>query len=69
MAARARAGGNGHREEVVARMEEQAQLDERYVRTIQELLEVMPNSRGPGYRHSAVPGCSQRMQRSDSQSN
>jgi hypothetical protein len=28
---------------VVARIEEQAQLDERYVRTIQELLEVMPN--------------------------
>ena len=43
MATRTRAGGNGGSEEVASRIEEQAELDEQYARTIQELLEAMPN--------------------------
>jgi two-component system, chemotaxis family, protein-glutamate methylesterase/glutaminase len=43
LATRARAGGNGGSEEIANRIEEQAELDEQYARTIQELLEAMPN--------------------------
>jgi two-component system chemotaxis response regulator CheB len=43
LATRSRAGGNGKSAEVTNRIEEQAELDERYARTIQELLETMPN--------------------------
>ena len=68
MAARARAAGNGHREEVVARIEEQAQLDERYVRTIQELLEVMPNPADQATVVIQSMDASTEMEPSDSQS-
>jgi two-component system chemotaxis response regulator CheB len=43
LATRTRAGGNGGSEETANRIEEQAELDEHYARTIQELLEAMPN--------------------------
>jgi len=43
MAARTRAGGNGGSDAMASRIEEQAELDEQYARTIQELLETMPN--------------------------
>jgi two-component system, chemotaxis family, protein-glutamate methylesterase/glutaminase len=44
MESRARAGGNGHRGEMSARVIEHAQLlDENYARAIQEMLEAMPN--------------------------
>jgi len=43
MAARTRGGGNGKNATAAERIEEQAELDERYVRTIQEILEAMPN--------------------------
>jgi two-component system chemotaxis response regulator CheB len=43
LATRSRAGGNGRNEEITHRIEEQAELDEQYARTIQELLEAMPN--------------------------
>jgi len=43
LATRTRAGSNGNSEQVANRIEEQAELDEQYARTIQELLETMPN--------------------------
>ena len=43
LATRARAAGNGGSEEIANRIEEQAELDEQYARTIQELLDAMPN--------------------------
>jgi hypothetical protein len=43
LAARTRESGHAGNGDAVARIEEQAQLDDRYVRTIQELLEAMPN--------------------------
>ena len=44
LATRTLAGGNGGSEAIATRIEEQADLDERYARTIQELLEAMPNA-------------------------
>ncbi len=43
LATRTRAGGNGSNGKMAERIEEQAQLDEQYVRRIQEMLEAMPN--------------------------
>ena len=43
LATRTRAGGNGRNGKSAERIEEQAQLDERYARSIQEILEAMPN--------------------------
>jgi two-component system, chemotaxis family, protein-glutamate methylesterase/glutaminase len=43
LAVRTRSGRHAHNGEIVARMEEQAELDERYARSIQELLAAMPN--------------------------
>jgi two-component system chemotaxis response regulator CheB len=43
LATRTRAGGNDGNEAVANRIEEQAERDELYARTIQELLETMPN--------------------------
>lgn len=43
LAARSRAAGNGPTEAVAQRIDEQAELDEGYVRIIQEVLEAMPN--------------------------
>jgi two-component system chemotaxis response regulator CheB len=47
LAARTRLGGNGKREELITRYEEQAQLNEQYVHIIQELLAAMPNPADP----------------------
>jgi two-component system chemotaxis response regulator CheB len=43
MAARTPVGGNGEQTGRAARIAEQAELDEQYVRRIQEILEAMPN--------------------------
>jgi two-component system chemotaxis response regulator CheB len=43
LATRTRTSGNGNNEEVANRIDEQAELDEQYARTIQDLLEAMPN--------------------------
>ena len=60
LATRTREGANGGRLEVAARIEEQAELDERYARLITEVLEAMPN---PGDQAAIVAQAMEDMER------